>query len=650
VSQRKRNRPGDIRSSRAGERRQVRHEKRSHAEHGNELIEDSAVREVRRRRESLTTICYTMKQSLAALVLVSLFVVDTPCFSQVYPFADKNMFFGLTQLENDAEHLLAADLGVSWLSMYPLVPWFSMEASPGVYDWSSLDAAVRKLQNENLDCTPVLFPVNAFGDKRTSLIQKLAGTDLGGFLRSDSSIYWRLYPNDEDGTTLIWLTFVGKLVERYDDDGIDDMPGLKYPIRNWHLLEEYPMIFIDADSYVTLLKATTPVIKQAYPDARVVLAGLAGNLARYFAYMESFITDDDAGVLDGIKLSKLQIGIRYLGSKQAFEKILHDGIDFYDVADLHLYEEKETFLDGKVAWLKNKLSSFGSTKPVWCIEGGGPLKLTEVQYQAGDTTQGDPYFGWYTDKENAEFVVKLTVMAAADGVERDHWGLSATPPGAFWSGPWNNMALATSDLSLKPSYYDFKLMVRMLQDFTTVTDKSTSDYRMFEFTTGNGKCYVAWSRGGSQTTINVQDAFSGEQSVKVTRLITDLAQGTAPTEETCSPASIPIDITPVFVSKVGYPTGIEPNYISIPTKYGLFQNHPNPFNPATTIRYELPRAAYVSLKIFNVLGQKVAVLVDRHEEAGQHRVVWNGNAPSGIYFYRLQADKYVETKKMILVK
>ena len=591
-----------------------------------------------------------MKRTPVVIVLVLLFVLDRPCLSQVYPFTDKNVFFGLTQLENDAEHLLAADLGVSWLSMYPLVPWFSTETSPGIYDWSSLDAAVRKLQNQNLDCTPVLFAVNAFGDKRARLIQMLAGTDLGGFLRSDSSIYWKLYPNDEDGTTAIWLTFVGKLVERYDDDGIDDMPGLKYPIRNWHLLEEYPMIFIDADSYIMLLKATTPMIKQAYPDARVILPGLAGNLARYYAYMESFITDDDAGLVDGIKLSKLQIGIRYLGSKQAFERILRDGIDFYDAADLHLYEEKETFFDGKVAWLKNKLSSFGSSKPIWCIEGGGPLKLTEAQYQAGDTTQGDPYFGWYTDKENAEFVVKLSVMAAADGIERNHWGLSATPPGAFWSGPWNNMALATADLRLKPSYYDFKLMIRMLKDFTMVMDRSTSDYRLFEFATGSGKCCVAWSRSGDQTSINLQDAFSGEQSIKVTHLITDLAQGTTPTEETRSPASIPIDITPVFVSKVGYPTGIEPIYTSIPRKYALFQNHPNPFNPGTTIRYELPKATFVSLRIFNALGQEVAVLVDEHEEAGQHQVVWNGKAPSGIYFYRLQAGAYMETKKMILVK
>jgi hypothetical protein len=593
----------------------------------------------------------SLHRTLVLVALFSLSVLDKPCFSQVYPFADKNMYFGLTQLENDAEYLLAADLGVSWLSMYPLVPWFSMETSPGVYDWSSLDAAVRKLQNLNLDCTPVLFAVNAFGDKRARLAQMLAGTNLGGFLRSDSSITWTLYPNDKEGTTDIWLNFVRKLVERYDGDGIDDMLGLKYQIRNWHLLEEYPMIFIDADSYITLLKATTPVIKQANPDARVILAGLAGNLARYFAYMESYITDDDAGVVDGVKLTKLQIGVRYLGPKQSFERILRDGKDFYDIADLHFYEEKETFLDGKAAYLKNKIASFGSSRPVWCIEGGGPLKLTQAQYLAGDTTQGDKYFGWYTDKENAEFVVKLSVMAAADGIERNHWGLSATPPGAFWSGPWNNMALATADLNLKPSYYDFKLLIRLLKDFKSVVDRSTNDYRLFEFTTGNGRCDVAWSRDGTSMSINLQNTFSGGQSVKVTHLVSDLAQGDVPREETRYPDSIPIDGTPVLVSDIDFPSAIELIDASVPARCSLSQNHPNPFNPATNFEFRVSDFGFLSVKVFDVLGREVATLVNEVKPPGSYKLSWNASSvPSGIYFYRLQTRVYVETKKMILLK
>jgi polyhydroxybutyrate depolymerase len=89
---------------------------------------------------------------------------------------------------------------------------------------------------------------------------------------------------------------------------------------------------------------------------------------------------------------------------------------------------------------------------------------------------------------------------------------------------------------------------------------------------------------------------------------------------------------------------------TVPTRYSLDQNYPNPFNPSTTISYDLPKAANVTLKVYNTLGQLVASLVDEHKEAGSYQVQWNANVPSGIYFYRLQAGEFVETKKMILLR
>jgi hypothetical protein len=81
----------------------------------------------------------------------------------------------------------------------------------------------------------------------------------------------------------------------------------------------------------------------------------------------------------------------------------------------------------------------------------------------------------------------------------------------------------------------------------------------------------------------------------------------------------------------------------------LEQNYPNPFNPNTTIRYDLPKAAFVSLRIFNALGQEVAKLVSGHKDAGYYQVQWSPSVPSGIYFYRLQAGEFTATKKMILL-
>ena len=89
----------------------------------------------------------------------------------------------------------------------------------------------------------------------------------------------------------------------------------------------------------------------------------------------------------------------------------------------------------------------------------------------------------------------------------------------------------------------------------------------------------------------------------------------------------------------------------IPVAYGLEQNYPNPFNPSTTIRYELPKASHVTLKIFNAIGQEVSTLVDEVQEAGHRSVQWNaGSVASGVYFYRLQAGNFVSMKKLLLLR
>jgi len=96
-------------------------------------------------------------------------------------------------------------------------------------------------------------------------------------------------------------------------------------------------------------------------------------------------------------------------------------------------------------------------------------------------------------------------------------------------------------------------------------------------------------------------------------------------------------------------TGVEKTS-AIPKEFALLQNYPNPFNPSTIIGYSLPKNANVSLRIFNTLGQEVALLLNEQRSPGYYQVQWNANVPSGIYFYRLQAGEFVEMKKMILLR
>lgn len=94
----------------------------------------------------------------------------------------------------------------------------------------------------------------------------------------------------------------------------------------------------------------------------------------------------------------------------------------------------------------------------------------------------------------------------------------------------------------------------------------------------------------------------------------------------------------------------------LPTSFSLEQNYPNPFNPVTEIAFGIPVNSHVRLDIFNVLGQKVTTLVDGELPAGAHEVTWDGrnsdggSVSSGVYFYRITADSFTDTRKMMLLK
>lgn len=99
-------------------------------------------------------------------------------------------------------------------------------------------------------------------------------------------------------------------------------------------------------------------------------------------------------------------------------------------------------------------------------------------------------------------------------------------------------------------------------------------------------------------------------------------------------------------------TGISNGTIpAVPSDFRLFQNYPNPFNPSTIISYQLPVNSHVTLSIYDILGKEVATLVDGKENAGSYAVRFNGSyLASGVYFYRLQAENYSQTRKLVLVK
>jgi len=101
---------------------------------------------------------------------------------------------------------------------------------------------------------------------------------------------------------------------------------------------------------------------------------------------------------------------------------------------------------------------------------------------------------------------------------------------------------------------------------------------------------------------------------------------------------------------IKYSDEVEVN-VESPKEFALAQNYPNPFNPSTAISYQLSAASDVTLKVYDMLGNEAATLVNENKPAGNYEVKFDGSKlASGIYFYKLKAGNFVQTKKLILMK
>ena len=169
-----------------------------------------------------------------------------------------------------------------------------------------------------------------------------------------------------------------------------------------------------------------------------------------------------------------------------------------------------------------------------------------------------------------------------------------------------------------------------------------SYWQMREISGGSGR--------GGQNTLNAE--FGLGDAIVIDSIIIEWPSGII---ETYTGIGVDQFIT---ATENGGITGIAENSHNLPNQFELSQNFPNPFNPTTTIKYEIPDLpsgrqglSFVTLKVYDVLGNEVATLVNEEKPVGSYGVKLDGNGlPSGIYFYRIQAGEFIQVKKMILLK
>ncbi|MEJ2104395.1 MAG: invasin domain 3-containing protein [Ignavibacteriaceae bacterium] len=179
------------------------------------------------------------------------------------------------------------------------------------------------------------------------------------------------------------------------------------------------------------------------------------------------------------------------------------------------------------------------------------------------------------------------------------------------------------------------------QAIITISPKNNSDTLL-----ASG-LQVLLSNTGAGFLSSVNDLGDGTYQASITAPI---ATGTDTISATVLSGNDTVSVFTKAVLTYVNATSIDESLSSL-EKFYLFQNSPNPFNPTTKIKYQIPRATYVLLKVFDVIGNEVSTLVNGEKQAGIHEVEFNSSKlSSGVYIYQLRAGNFLATKKMILTK
>ncbi len=363
-------------------------------------------------------------------------------------------------------------------------------------------------------------------------------------------------------------------------------------------------------------------IKEADPEAHVVYPGLPGTY--------------------GLPMQRPREQLRQFLSA--------GGVGSFDILSYHDYNSWWT-LPAHYDSLKALLSEFGlESIPIWC---------TESSVSSDPSTSITPPYS--SIDEQAADVWRRPAVLFARGLQVYFWH-------SMWSSGgnsnWREFGILSATGEKKKAFHAFKLLTEKLEQFSGAKALSFGEVTEDNTRGGNGvwvvqfdwpdgtRRWVAWSPDNRTFTWTNLSA----SQLSVTTVVPESVSQDGETA-TFDIQNVAVTDGSVQLQLSGTPVLVEEDFVTalpeseVPISFELSQNYPNPFNPSTTIRFSLPQREQVTLKVFNVLGREVATLVDKELNRGTHVVVFEGkDLASGLYFYKLQAGRFIETKKMMLLK
>ena len=326
----------------------------------------------------------------------------------------------------------------TWVRFW--VTWQAVEPERGRYDFSFLDNVIRHFQASGA-C--VLITVEPFANWDQD---RCHGEEYWGYM----PLPWGKgkikvgKPCSMDD----YRKFLRKLVERYDGDGIDDMPGLRYPVKYWEIMNEPemqgkgphdPKFFVGSpEDYLDILKVSYGVIKDSDPDAKVVMGGMSSMMDKFVEF---------------------------------WDPIIAEASRYFDIANVHSIDTTEEREDLYMLKFRQFLEKHGVMKPIW---------ITEVQYD-----------GLWKPSEDLSSIDKLlvrsTVFSIALGAEKlfyiDNWLVN-------WKSQSTQRAYET--LVKKLAYFDRVEVIR--QEYVKTPEGARTTVGQYRFEVGNRTVYVLWGK------------------------------------------------------------------------------------------------------------------------------------------------------------